>query len=138
MDRQPVSKSLYVWPMGSPTIGRVIVCASLLALGMPLSLFAFEDTFDDGNLDDWTVFDPMAEVKLAAPSTFRIENGTVLMEANPPAADPASPARLFASIDDEIYTDFYCAVDIVDWNDEINQNIIVEACLRVCRSSSVR
>ena len=43
------------------------------------------------------------------------------MEANPPGADPAGPARIFSYIDGEVLTDFYCAVDIVDWNDSINQ-----------------
>ena len=82
---------------------------------------AFEDAFDDGNGDGWTHFDPIAEVQLADPSPLSFENGVFLMEANPPAADPAGPARVFSYIEGEIRSDFYCAVDIVDWNDSINQ-----------------
>ncbi len=82
---------------------------------------AFEDAFDDGNGDGWTHFDPLAEIQLSAPAPLSFENGVFLMESNPPAADPAGPARVFSYIDDEVLSDFYCAVDIVDWNDSINQ-----------------
>ena len=82
---------------------------------------AFEDTFDDGNDEGWTHFDPLAEIQLAEAAPLKFENGFFLMEANPPGADPAGPARIFSYIDGEVLTDFYCAVDIVDWNDSINQ-----------------
>lgn len=82
---------------------------------------AFEDAFEDGNGDRWTLFDPIALLGLADPSTFDFGNGVFRLDGNPPAADPAGPARLFAYIDEEIYSDFYCTVDVVDWNDDINQ-----------------
>jgi len=55
---------------------------------------AFEDTFDDGNDEGWTHFDPLAEIQLAEAAPLKFENGFFLMEANPPGADPAGPARI--------------------------------------------
>ncbi len=97
------------------------LAATWLVTCLIQTIDAFEDNFDGNRSDRWTHFDPIAEVQLAGPSTFAFEDGVFRMEANPPAADPAGPARVFSYIDDEIYSDFYCAVDVVDWNDEINQ-----------------
>ena len=40
-----------------------------------------------------------------------------------PGVPDAGPARIFTFHQDEILTDFYIAVDLIDWNDSVNQAV---------------
>jgi hypothetical protein len=81
------------------------------------------DDFNDGNDSanpTWTRLQPLAG--FGAPGTYTFPGGnTYRIQAaaspNPSALGPARAASLLS----KLYADFYCAVDIVNWNDSLNQ-----------------
>ncbi|HUF62296.1 MAG TPA: LamG-like jellyroll fold domain-containing protein [Verrucomicrobiales bacterium] len=99
--------------------------ASLLFVALlpalPLPLPAVFDDFDDGNDEGWTRLDPLNSAGVAAPVEFSFPSGAYRMVAPVPAVDAAGPARGFTYLPGQEYTGFYCAVDILDWDDSINQ-----------------
>jgi hypothetical protein len=76
------------------------------------------DDFDDGNDDGWVRFNPMQVVGAGASWTF--PDGGYRLQAPRPAVGAAGPARAFSYHAVE-YSEFFAAVDIVAWNNEVNQ-----------------
>lgn len=95
--------------------------AGLLLASLIPSWGSFRDDFDDGNDEGWTRFDPLGTIGVADPVEFLFEDGGYRFRAPVPAADAAGPARAFSYLEGEEYEDFFCSVDILDWNDGINQ-----------------
>ena len=82
------------------------------------------DDFDDGNDDNWTRFAPLAAV-LGTPSEYSFpetSNGgrAFRFQSPAPPVPDAGPARTFVHRA-ESYADFDAAIDIIDWNNEVNQ-----------------
>ena len=86
-------------------------------------LFAQTDNFDDGNSTGWTEVDVLAGV--GAPGSFSFPSGnTYRMEgATSPNQAALGPSRIGALRADVIYTDFYQSIDIVDFDESLDQNI---------------
>ena len=86
-------------------------------------LCAQSDDFDDGNDMGWIRYSPLTI--LGAPATFSFPSDGLggkayrLQCPAPPVAD-AGPARAL-SYHTDVYSDFYAAVDVVGWDNELNQ-----------------
>lgn len=103
----------------------VFVAAGLLfAIGVPIELKGQSDDFNDGNDDGWTRFGLDSAGLPPAAYSFP-DDGTggkayrILVAAPPVPA--AGPARAFAYRKDVTYTDFYVAVDIIAFDNTLNQ-----------------
>lgn len=82
-----------------------------------------QDSFDDGNDDGWDRFSPLDIVGASSIFTFPDHPGGghgYRLQSPAPGVDAAGPARTFTSLP-QVYSDFYSAVDILDWNNEVNQ-----------------
>ena len=80
------------------------------------------DDFDDGQDDSWTRVDVIGGLT-APPATFSFPNGGYRFEAPNPAVPDAGQARALSYRGDASYTDFYAAVDIVAWDDSLDQGL---------------
>lgn len=80
------------------------------------------DDFNDGNDAGWTRYDTIATAVGFAQGTWSFPSGGYRMQA---AASPApgvvGPARI-GSVRSEVYSDFYVAVDVVNWDDSLDQS----------------
>ncbi len=98
---------------------------ALISILIPLFAHAQiqQDTFDDGNDEGWDRFSPLDVVGASSIFTFpQISEGNLgyRLQSPAPAVDAAGPARSFSSLP-QVYSDFYAAVDVMDWNNEVNQ-----------------
>ncbi|PYI85410.1 MAG: hypothetical protein DME26_11140, partial [Verrucomicrobia bacterium] len=100
------------------------ILGMLSLLALPLDLYSQSDDFNDGNDDGWTRFGLNAAGLPPANFSFP-DDGTggkayrILVPA-PPVPD-AGPARAFVYRKDVTYTNFYVAVDIITWDNTLNQ-----------------
>jgi len=96
----------------------VVAAAVFLALA-PLAR-AQTDDFNDGNDTGWTRYSPLAPV---APGQFSFPDGGYRIVA-PGSPDPANfgPGRAGSFRNDASYSRFYAAVDIIDWDDTLDQS----------------
>lgn len=83
------------------------------------------DNFNDGNdtaNPAWDRYDPLGGLGPPFPvASFLFTNGGYrIYSPAPPAAD-AGPARAGSFLQDATYTDFYVAVDIIDFDDTVRQ-----------------
>src|SRR5439155_16433332 len=80
------------------------------------------DNFNDGNdtaNPTWRRLQPLAG--FGAPGTYSFPGGnTYRIQAAVSPSTNLGPARA-ASVLPKVYSDFYCAVDIVNWNDSLDQ-----------------
>jgi len=95
------------------------------ALALPLMLRAQTDTFSDG--DDtfdpaWTRVEPLGA--FGAGGTFTFPGGNTYRIQAPASPDPGNlgPARVGSTLP-PVYTDFYASVDLVDWDDTLDQAV---------------
>lgn len=84
------------------------------------------DSFDQGNLDDWTVFSPLEVVGAPASINFVEANGGKAIQVLSPAPslDLAGPARGFLYHNQKVSglaPNFTAAVDILDWDNTLDQ-----------------
>ena len=82
-----------------------------------------QDSFDDGNDDGWDRFSPLDIVGASSIFTFPDHPGDghgYRLQSPAPAVDAAGPARTFTNLP-QLYSDFYSAVDVLDWNNDVNQ-----------------
>lgn len=90
------------------------------------------DNFNDGNdtaNPAWDHFDPIGGLT-AAPATFTFPNGGYRIVAPTPAAPDAGPARAGSFLRGAEYSDFYVAVDIIDFDDTVRQAFGIAARIR--------
>lgn len=94
------------------------LCAATVGL-------AQTDNFNNGHDDHWTHYDPLRG--LGAPATaFTFPGGNSYRIAAPPrpaALQQAGQARAGSLYSGSNYTDFYIEVDLVDWNNTIDQAV---------------
>lgn len=90
---------------------------SLLLAGLMFApgLLAQTDDFDDGNDDGWEKYDRSGSAVIA------VTNGTYYMWSLSPGAGETGKALVF-STRTNVYTDFYVAVDLLDWDDNTVTN----------------
>lgn len=81
------------------------------------------DNFNDGNDAGWTRYDPIgSHPSFPDQATFTLANGTYRIQV-PPSPLPAAlgPARAGSLRADVTYSNFFVSVDLIDWNDTVNQ-----------------
>ncbi|MDC0325461.1 hypothetical protein OAM01_01760 [bacterium] len=99
--------------------------AALFSFLIPLIATAQvqQDSFDDGNDEGWARFSALDVVGASSIFSFPESPGdghAYRLQSPAPAVDAAGPARSFTSLP-QVYSDFYAAVDVLDWNNEVNQ-----------------
>src|SRR5262245_16946534 len=101
-----------------------VALAVLWLLALPLDLFSQSDDFNDGNDDGWTRLG--LDAAGLPPANYSLpDDGTggkayrILVAA--PSVPSAVAAVSFSYRTDVTYTDFYVAVDILAWNNTLNQ-----------------
>ena len=98
--------------------GAVAVLLTFTALTQAQVVF---DDFNDGNDDGWERFSPLDIVGASSVFTFpevgEGNKGYRLFSPAPPVPD-AGPGRSFA-YRTPVYSDFYAAVDVLDWVNEV-------------------
>lgn len=79
------------------------------------------DNFNDGNDTGWIHYDPFVGLGVNL-ARWSLTNGAyrILTVAPSPAPDQAGPGRA-GSVRSEVYTNFYLSVDIVNWDDTLEQ-----------------
>lgn len=110
---------------GSPA-GRspfIISLLALLSVSIPGAL-AQTDDFDDGNDDGWTRHNSLSVIPGVSPTYSFPDDGFGgkayrIQSPAPPIAD-AGPARAFSNRTNS-YTDFFAAVDVIAWDNNLNQ-----------------
>ena len=102
--------------MKAPLISILLVSQSPL-------LFAQTDNFDDGNSTGWTEVDFLAAAGAAGSFSFPGGNTYRMVGATSPNQATLGPSRIGALRADVTYTDFYQSIDIVDFDESLDQNI---------------
>ena len=88
-------------------------------------VFAQTDNFDDNNDTGWTHYDPIgSHPQLPDIATFSVVNGAYRIQTAPsPLPTTVGPARAGGLRNDVVYTDFYVTVDLVDWDESLQQSV---------------
>lgn len=108
---------------------RLSIIALALGLATGLSASVITDDFNDGNDDGWTRLDSLAQAvdlglipgPVAPPVEWTFPDGAYRIHAPAPAIEDLGPARAFSYREDAESADFYVAVDILDWRDDLDQ-----------------
>jgi hypothetical protein len=85
---------------------------------MPLAVCAQLDDFDDGDDAGWMHYSPLGP--FGVPGNFGFTNGAYRIRTTAFTGDPDNPGRA-GGIRSEVYSDFYIAVDVVNWDDSVTQ-----------------
>jgi hypothetical protein len=95
---------------------RIPSVAALALLALPLAASAqIYDDFNDGNDTGWTRFSPLTAV--GAPATYSFPGANSYRIQSPASPNPATfGAARAGSFRATSYTDFFQAVDIVNWD----------------------
>jgi len=96
---------------------------SILLVSQSPLLFAQTDNFDDGNSNGWTEADVLAAVGAAGSFSFPDGNTYRMVGATSPNQAAFGQSRIGALRADVTYTDFYQTIDIVDFDESLDQNI---------------
>ena len=107
---------------GAARLPKLLAVSALLAfvLTNPLQGQLFvSDNFDDGNDNGWSHYDPLAPFGLSA--SYTVVNGAYRVRTPYVTGMSANPGRA-GTLRPEIYSDFYVAVDIVNWDNTLPQS----------------
>lgn len=115
-----------------------LACLALPALGLTSSLqgqLFFSDNFNDGNDTSpaWIRYDPIgSHPQIPDQAVYTFPNGGYRIQTPPsPLPTQVGPGRA-GSFRPEVYTDFYVAVDVVNWDDTKDQAIgILARCTQI-------
>lgn len=104
-----------------PTMKALYVSIILVAQS-PLT-FAQSDDFDDGDSTGWTEVDVLEAVGAAGVFSFPGGNSYRMQGAASPNQDTFGPSRIGALRGEVTYTDFYQSIDVVNFDEALDQNI---------------
>jgi hypothetical protein len=99
----------------------ILTLAASLANPVP-KLFAQSDDFDDGNDLGWTRYDPFAGAGLHIVKWEFTNSAYRIRTTSPSPSQQLGPGRA-GSLRSESYTNFYIAVDVVNWDDTLPQAV---------------
>ncbi len=104
---------------------RLALVAGILMAGSVSNALSqvFTDNFNDGNDTGWDRYDTIgSHPAFPDQGTWTFPSGGYRMQAAAsPAPSAVGPARI-GSLRSQVYTDFYVAVDVLNWNDTIDQS----------------
>ncbi|HIG29973.1 MAG TPA: hypothetical protein EYQ50_20125 [Verrucomicrobiales bacterium] len=106
-----------------PTPSAFFLCL-LIVLGITPGRASAQiyDVFDDGDDVGWTRSDPLGAISIGPPANFTFPDGGYRLVAPAPQAIDAGQARVVSFRADTIaYTDTFVAVDLVDWDNTLDQ-----------------
>lgn len=105
------------------TLAGVLCGVALFASTCPV--FAQSDDFNDGNDLGWSRYDPIgSHPQLPDIASYSVINGAYRIWTTPsPLAEVVGPARAGSIRTDVTYTDFYVTVDLVDWDETLQQSV---------------
>ncbi|MBN2505128.1 MAG: hypothetical protein JXQ71_00390 [Verrucomicrobia bacterium] len=106
-------------PSCSRARGRLALCLLMAGLGLPSGVLAQSDDFNDGNDSGWYHYHPLGETT----ASFSFPGGGYRIEALLPPTPYYGSARVATLRTNVSYTDFYVAVDLVDWNGSTDQAV---------------
>jgi hypothetical protein len=100
-------------------------CATAAILFTAVTAFAQTDDFNDNNDLGWTRYDPIgSHPQIPDQATFTVANGAYRIQtAASPLPSTVGPARAGAIRTNVSYTDFYATVDLVDWDETLQQSV---------------
>lgn len=98
-------------------VGLVALAAATLAPSATLQ--AQSVNFNSGTDTGWTRYSPLAAY--GVPGVFSFPNGGYRIQTTVATGNSANPGRAGSIRMDVTYTDFYVAVDLVNWNDNTRQ-----------------
>ena len=102
------------------TFPLLLTAAAAIAISPAAEFF---DDFEDGDDGGWTVFDPLGSAGLAEPAEVTFPDGGYRIKGLVPGIEDGGPARVFTFLEDAVLSEFYVSVDLVDWDDTINQAV---------------
>jgi len=110
-----------ILPFLSPSAALALLCVTFTSV--PQIARAQGDDFDDGNADGWTELVPLQAV--GGTGTFSFPGGNSYRMQSSPSPDEgaAGPSRIGSLREDVTYDDFYISVDVVDYDEALDQNI---------------
>ena len=94
---------------------------------LPTTVLAQTDDFNASNDNSWAHYDPIAGAGLGAQNSWTFPAGAYRLQAAPTPNPALGPGRVASFRHDVLYTNFYAAVDLVDWNDTLTEAIAVIA-----------
>jgi hypothetical protein len=99
---------------------KLIPTISVLAhLSLSFSIQAETDNFNDGNDTGWTRYTPVTAV--STPTYSFPQGSTYRLQATGAQNTQLGPARVGSYLPNAIYSSFYASVDLVDWNNSLDQ-----------------
>jgi hypothetical protein len=112
--------------LSGSAVRRTSVALLIALLGLCAATFglAQTDDFNDGEDDGWAHYDPLGGLGLGPMAMFGFPGGNsyrISAPARPAALQQAGQARAAALRSSAAYTDFYIEVDLVNWNNSIDQ-----------------
>lgn len=110
--------------------GAGVSLAILMLTG--ISVLAQSDDFNDGNDAGWTRYDPIgSHPQLPDIATFGVVSNAYRIRTTPsPLPEVVGPSRAGGIRRDVSYTDFYATVDLVEWDDTLQQSVGILARVR--------
>jgi hypothetical protein len=110
----------------------ILACVTVVLLLASRAAFAQTDDFNDNNDLGWTRYDPIgSHPQFPDQATFTVTNGAYRIQtAASPLPGTVGPARAGAIRTDVSYTDFYATVDLVDWDETLQQSVGILARIR--------
>ena len=96
---------------------------SLILVFLPIISSAQTDDFNDGNANGWTEIDPLSGVGAAGEYSFPGGNTYRMKGATSPNQEALGPSRIGAMRADATYTDFYVSIDLVNYDQALDQNV---------------
>src|SRR2546426_7047920 len=106
--------------MKTNSIHVIGLCVAAMILWQLPAAKGQSDDFNDGDDLGWTHYDPISAV--AGPrATFTVTNGAYRIRTIASPNTAYGPARAGAVRSDVVYSDFFVSVDLVDWDETVNQ-----------------
>ncbi len=128
-DSQYASGFVGIYGLAAPpnkvdvTIDRFLVADSAAYVPEPSAPLIIRDHFDRSALSEvWEIWDDNARRKLADPVDISFPNGALRIHSQIPHS-PSRPPIGAVILPSPLFTDFYVAYDLVDWEDELNQDM---------------
>src|SRR5438552_12904199 len=106
-------------------LGKISLLVLTTIIALPCAVRAQSDNFDDGNdtaNPPWTHYDPIGSILGGSFGSWTFPGSNTYRLQAFASPDPVAfgPARIASTLPN-VYSDFYTTVDVVDWDDTLDQ-----------------